>query len=289
MKLVSAVITTHNRLPLLKRAVDSVRSQTYQRMELIVVDDASEDGTKEYCQSAADVRYIFIPKEESRGGNYARNLGIKAAEGEYVAFLDDDDAWMPEKIAKQVALIEEKDCELVYCGRRMEYVLEHGMKYRDILPSPYHHGDMRKKILLAICTITSAILCKKSALLDVELFDEKLGFWQEYELTIRLAQRKPFYYINEPLVLYRVDTHDKNRLTNKFYEWQGAVRYIHEKHKSLYDGLNSVETYMSRALVLLDGAYRMRASGISRKMLQYRLLGCIYSLPFRILRKLRGS
>ena len=80
MRLVSAIITTHNRVDLLKRAVKSVYAQTYKDIELIVVDDCSTDGTKEYCE-AQSFRYIHIPKEESRGGNHARNLGVLAAKG----------------------------------------------------------------------------------------------------------------------------------------------------------------------------------------------------------------
>ena len=85
--LVSAIITTHNRCELLVRAIESVLSQTYSELECIVVDDASEDETPEVCKRYP-VIYIQIPKEESRGGNYARNLGIKASKGAYCAFLE---------------------------------------------------------------------------------------------------------------------------------------------------------------------------------------------------------
>ncbi|WP_288911006.1 glycosyltransferase family 2 protein, partial [uncultured Thomasclavelia sp.] len=88
--LVSAIITTHNRLELLKRAIQSVYNQTYSNIELIVVDDASDDGTKEWAEQQS-FKFIYIPKEKSKGGNYARNLGIKSSHGKYVAFLDDDD------------------------------------------------------------------------------------------------------------------------------------------------------------------------------------------------------
>ena len=91
MKKVSAIITTHNRLELLKRAINSVKTQTYPNIECIIVSDNSSDGTDEYCSSLDDVIFISIPSKESRGGNYARNLGIKKSKGEYVAFLDDDD------------------------------------------------------------------------------------------------------------------------------------------------------------------------------------------------------
>ena len=93
IKLVSAIITTHNRAELLTRAIESVLGQTYQEMEVIVVDDASTDNTSDVC-AKYPIKYIYIPEAESQGGNYARNLGIRAAKGEYCAFLDDDDYWL---------------------------------------------------------------------------------------------------------------------------------------------------------------------------------------------------
>ena len=287
MKLVTAIITTHNRLELLKRAIKSVYAQTYKEMELIVVDDASTDGTQAYCESLP-LRYLHIPKAESRGGNHARNLGVKMARGEYVAFLDDDDYWLPKKIEKQVALMESKDCELVYCGRRLELVgMDGEVTYRDKLPNPLHYGDMRRKILWVICTTTTNILAKRQALLDVGLFDENLCFWQEYELTIRMAQRKPFYFVNEPLSVYRVDTKDKNRLTNKYEEWKEAVRYIHRKHAALYAKLNMIERIRVRLLVMGDAVGRCKSSGLKRKATQLYIAWLILSLPFRVIDKVK--
>ncbi len=131
-ELVSAIITTHNRIDLLPRAIKSVQEQTYPSIELIVVDDASSDGTNEYCHKQS-LQYMHIPKEESKGGNHARNLGVLAAKGEYIAFLDDDDYWLPTKIEKQMDLIKAKDCELVYCGRRLEIVQkDNTIKYKII-------------------------------------------------------------------------------------------------------------------------------------------------------------
>ncbi len=263
MRLVSAVITTHNRLDLLKRAILSVYEQTYPDIELIVVDDASTDGTKEYCTSQS-FRSICIPKEDSRGGNHARNLGIKAANGYYVAFLDDDDAWLPEKIEKQVKIIESKDCEVVAGGIRRELINGDTVKYVDNIPSPEYCGDISRKILQAICTTTSVLFVKRQALFDVGMFDESLKFWQEYELTIRLAQRKPFYFVNEPIIIYRVDMQDKHRLTNNFYEWKKTVSQIHDKHKTLYDKLNFRERLGTRLLVCIDSCGRCDSCGLTR-------------------------
>lgn len=284
-ELVTAIITTHNRLNLLKRAIDSVFAQTYNNIELIVVDDASTDGTFKYC-TQQPLHYIFIPKEESKGGNYARNQGVRAAKGKYVAFLDDDDYWLPTKIEKQVALIESKDCELVHCGRKLEIVKGDKVTYRDLLPNPLDYGDMHKKILLTICTTTTNILAKRDALFEVGLFDENLRFWQEYELTIRLAQRKPFYFVNEVLSVYRIDTSDCHRLTNKYEKWKDAVRYIHEKHARLYGRLNSIERFRVKLLVMNDASLRCKSAGMKK---YYSLFACWYilSFPFRLFDKIR--
>lgn len=191
------------------------------------------------------------------------------------------------EIEKQVDLIERKDCELVHCGRRLELIKDGKTTYRDTLPNPLEYGDMRKKILLTICTTTTNILAKRSALLDVGLFDENLRFWQEYELTIRLAQRKPFYFVNEVLSVYRVDTGDKQRLTNKYGQWREAVRYIHEKHSGLYARLNAVERLRVRLLIMGDAAMRCKSVGLTAKYYRLRLCSRFLGLPFRIIDKIR--
>ena len=184
MKKVSAIITTHNRERLLKRAVESVLSQSYPNIEVIVVDDHSCDGTKDYCASVPDINYVYIPPEESKGGNYARNKGISAVTGEYIAFLDDDDYWLPTKIEKQVELIERTKCELVYCGYLKEVVTKDNVKFSEVYPLLENRGDMSTRILMTIPTTTSNILVTTNALKEVSFFDESLLFWQEYELLI---------------------------------------------------------------------------------------------------------
>lgn len=286
MELVSAIITTHNRAFLLERAIKSVLAQTYQDMECIVVDDASSDNTKEICKMYP-VHYVYIPNEDRRGGNYARNLGIKASKGKYCAFLDDDDYWLPEKIEKQVRLIEEKGCELVFCGRTMEYVEPLGIKYVDRLPNPEFCGDVHKKILMDICTTTTCMIVERKALYEVGLFDEDLMFWQEYELTIRLAQRSPFYYVNEPLCVYRVDKGDKGRLTNKFYDWKKAVRYIYNKHSVLYEKLSFLERERARLTYSEDAYMRSQNSRLTFLPLYYYMLLWTRFLPIRIVKKVK--
>lgn len=262
--LVSVVITTKNRKDLLLRAIDSVRNQTYKEIEIIVVDDASTDGTKEICENMDDLVYVYIPLNESKGGNYARNLGIKTANGEYIAFLDDDDYWEVSKIQKQSLLLEDSSVGVVYCGMRREIInKDDSITYSDKCCDLFYEGDVSKKILTRIFTTTSAIMVRKDLLMQVGLFDENLRFWQEYELSIRLAQITNFKILNECLLIYRINKKDKQRLTNKLLKWFESVKYIYRKHKSLYKKLSLKEHFLYYKLILKEIIARIKNSLIS--------------------------
>lgn len=275
--LVSAVITTHNRLELLKRAVSSALGQTYSPMEVIVVDDGSTDGTESYCRNLKDVKYLRINPGESRGGNYARNRGILVASGQIVAFCDDDDYWLADKTMRQVELMRATGCDFVYCGRTAEVVKEDKMWMRDVLPVDSERGDISKTILWTIPFLTSALMAKREALLSTGMFDEKLRAWQEYELTIRLAQRSKTDFLKDSLVVYRVDIKDPQRLTNKFNQWRDSVRMIYRKHAALYGRLTFKERMRVRRLMHTDAIPRAQASGLRGRWYLHRILRKLYS------------
>ena len=256
--LVSCIVTTHNRLDLLKRAVESIKRQTYPNIEIIVVDDASDDGTREWGEKE-DIKYLRISKEDSKGGNYARNTGIQLSKGEYCAFLDDDDYWLSEKIQDQVELAKIRDADFVYCGRRLEIIEKNGsIRYIDQIPKEYYSGDLSNKILFSIPTTTSLMLVKKNTLLKIGCFDENLKFWQDYDLMIRLAQRTPIYFVPKVLAVYRLSQQDKNRLTNKFDGWLTAVGYIRHKYHNLYDQLNFWQNIKVKIFIANDAKQRVR-------------------------------
>lgn len=287
MPLVTAIVLTHNRKDLVVRAIDSVLVQTYPNIECVVVDDASNDGTKEMLSVRSDIRYIYIPKEESCGGNHARNVGIKSAKGEYVAFLDDDDYWLPNKIDKQVALIKEKGCEVVYGGMRAELVAkDNTIRYEDWAPHEGGEGDLSKKILTKIYTTTSGLLVSKSALERVGLFDEKLRYWQEYELVIRLAQISEIYAVHESVFVYRIDEHDSQRLTNKYRTWKDSVAYVHKKHRMLYRSL----PYESQAIAMRmyhgEAYYRAKRGGERKWMKYHQIMSSILKRVIIVLKKI---
>ncbi len=230
MKLVTSIITTHNRSDLLRIAIESVLYQTYNVIECIVVDDASNDNTRDVCKKYP-VRYIYIPQTESHGGNYARNLGIKEAQGEYCAFLDDDDYWLPTKIEKQMKLIEKGECDMVYCLREYNDVLKGEIvrKRKEYRPKPY--GNLSIDIFKHYVTSTSCILAKKSLLLKIGGFDENFKKWQEYDLMIRAAQATPIFYVDEELIVYRNDIEDENRISNDFTRILDTIKKIRHKYK----------------------------------------------------------
>src|SRR5574341_762936 len=134
--LISVVIPTHNRSGLLPRAIKSVLGQSYPHFEVIIVDDASLDGTQEVVEALGNGRLLYLRHTTNLGGSAARNTGIRAARGELVAFLDDDDEWLPQKLARQIqaALNAHHDqWPVVYTG--LQYVAADGQMLRTTRPT----------------------------------------------------------------------------------------------------------------------------------------------------------
>lgn len=256
-KLVTAVVITHNRIELLKKAVQSVLDQTYPNIELIVVDDASVDGTKEVFEKLSKekgFRYIYIPKEESKGGNHARNVGIQAGNGSYVAFLDDDDEWLPEKTEKQVAFLRSHpEILAVHCGKIFEYNFTE-KKTRPLEELP--EGDYYERVWSKVPFTTSCLMVRRELFDKIGYFDEELRFWQEYELSIRVTAVSQIGVVKENLVLYRIVEKDANRLTNKVLGWEDTVVYIEEKHRERLSSLPKKQLKQHKLFVYKDGVLR---------------------------------
>lgn len=240
-QLVTAIITTHNRINFLKRAVDSVKTQTYSNIELIVVDDGSTDRTQEWCESQ-DFLYIRIPAGDSRGGNYARNLGVYKAQGEFLAFLDDDDYWLPTKIEKQIALYRLHPGSVIYCLRKYESISSNTIGYSIETPRLIMQGDISRKCLFVDCvTSTSTLFLPKKIVAKAGYWDEKQTHWQDNDLIVRLAQIAEFFFVNEPLVVYTSIQGESQRISNQYEGWKIAARRFYRKYKNLYSGLTTKE------------------------------------------------
>ena len=257
---VSAVVITRNRKALLEKALESVLAQTWRDLELIVVDDGSSDGTREWMEDFAarrSARYIY--NTDGLGGNHVRNIGIRAASGRYIALLDDDDQWLPDKTEKQLRLLESHpDTGVVSCGRIAVY--ESGREEAEdpfLLPE----GDLSRAIFTDLHFTSSRLMIRRSLLEEAGLFDENLRAWQDYELMIRLCQRTRVGVVRENLVRYHISAADPARVSNQLPVWRDAVEYIHRKHAGLLDSLPPETLRTHRVMVCRDGEGRADRAG----------------------------
>lgn len=204
--LVSVILPTYNRGEYLIEAVESVQSQTYENIELIVVDDHSDEPAANVLDRAGlleDPAITVHRHEENRGGAAARNTGIEVADGDYLAFLDDDDVWLEAKITMQVALFEQEDenVGLVYTGAR---VRDGGTV--DMM-RPTHAGDVTRALLCQnVIGSLSAVMVDPEVVDKAGRLDHRFPSWQDHEWYIRLSRHCTVEPIPSPLIRYRKET-----------------------------------------------------------------------------------
>lgn len=230
MVTVSVVIPTFNRMHTINRAISSVLFQTYYDFELIVVDDGSDDGTEQIVEKSNDSRLRYIKHSSNEGGSAARNTGIRLAKGKYIAFLDDDDEWLPTKLSKQVSLLSKSPASIgvVYTGFRV--FTDIGKPVKTI--SPAFQGYILDKLIRRNCVgTTSTVLVKKEVFKKVGGFDEKLPSMQDWDMWLRIGKNYEFKYISEPLVNYYTSTKSLTKSTSaRVY----GITIFFNKHEHLF-------------------------------------------------------
>ncbi|NCP64789.1 MAG: glycosyltransferase [Paraglaciecola sp.] len=204
LPLVSVIVTTFERPQFLLAACKSVQQQSYKNIELIVVDDNSSCSYANVLTHLQDLNLHYIKRSQNGGGSAARNTGIIAAKGEYIAFLDDDDEWAVSKIEKQMTRLCDK-VQAVHCG----YTLLSSGKPRIEQQTLITFSDLCENNKLAS---TSGLLAKASLLRELR-FDETLARSQDWDIYLRLARETPIAYVNEALYIYNDGGH--LRMTNK--------------------------------------------------------------------------
>lgn len=205
---ISVIIATFNGFEYIKEAIDSVLSQTYKNLEIIVVDDGSTDiRLKEvllFYISNNLIKYIY---KENGGQGSARNEGIKVAQGKYIAFLDDDDYWSSDKLEKQFSLLENNPDNIV-CYTDAYFIDCNGVlcnyTNKDICGN-FYSGDILREIIFKNFITLSSSVVKKEVLLKNGLFNESddLRRLEDYDLWLRLSTLGNFCFVDEPLVFYR--------------------------------------------------------------------------------------
>lgn len=223
--LVSVIIPTKNRAALLKRAIQSVLSQTIQNFEIIVIDDASTDETPQLLASFRKV--IVITNTFSVGGSRSRNLGINKSKGKWIAFLDDDDVWRPEKLAMQLRMFDtHPDALACTSGYRVNYPM--GIKRKVFPPAQITLATLLETNSLGGASVC---ICKTSILKEIGGFDDNLMSAQDWDLWVKLCMRGQILVMPALLVDYFV--HLNYRISNNMRAKYLGARRFYFKYQSV--------------------------------------------------------
>jgi glycosyltransferase involved in cell wall biosynthesis len=273
---VSVIIPTFNRAGTLPRAIKSVFEQTLKDWELIVVDDASVDGTPQLIRGLSDGRIKYLRHENNRGPSGARNSGIEAARGTYIAFLDSDDEWLPEKLARDVQVFSSShDMGLVYTG---EYILGPQGSMEILLPTLQGrvYKDLLARDFIGSC---SRVAVRRDALETAGKFDEQLVNEEDWDLWLRIAKSFSIGLVTECLVKHYVG---HEQLTSR----AGSLRRIYDgrariiaKHRERMAQATLAKHLGEQAGLLLNydipGARKLGFESLGLKPLQPRLLAAL--------------
>lgn len=263
MPKVSVIIPVYNGEKYIAEAIDSVLAQTYPAHEIIVVDDGSTDRTREIvnsysvmrtasCENALRtthdaIRYIYQP---NKGPAAARNSGIKEAKGEYIAFLDSDDVWMPEKLEKEIRLITDSDYAMVYCD--MSHSVDGKLIYKSYLKEKKYKyvscGKIYENLLRENFIFTPTVLVRKKTFYKVGYFDETYRICEDYKMWLMIARDYEIGFLDETLVTRR--RNKANITCDKLLFINSGIRLFKEL-------LNS-NHHSDKTKEIIEGEYRRR-------------------------------
>jgi glycosyltransferase involved in cell wall biosynthesis len=277
--LISVITPCFNAEKYLHEAIESVMGQTYTNIELIVVDDGSTDNSIDIAKSFGDS--VILLKQDNKGPYPARNRGLRASNGKFIAFLDADDYWRADCLEKLHAALCNSDAVLAYCGwqnigieggggkpyippdyesgNKVELFLQHAA------PWPIHAALIRRSALeevggfserLFSCWPIHAALIRRSALEEVGGFSERLFSCMDYDLWLRIASSQNIKRVNEALAFYR--HHSKSQITSKKWEQARNVWSIKRNFIKQYPELVA-DTLPSTLKNLIDGELHHRA------------------------------
>ncbi len=257
---VSVIIPTHNRAALLPRAVNSVLSQTFQDYEIIIVDDCSPDNTQDVIAAFSDPRVRSIRHETNRRQSAAINTGIANARGEYIAFLDDDDEWLPAKLECQVQILDSSanNVGLVYgwMDRIEDSTSRLIPSYRSIA-----EGDIFEDALaLNIPGPTIVLLVRSSVAIEVGGFDDSLSRYNDADFICRVTQRYDVAVLPEVVAKAHFD-HEHEQMGENTPKYLADAANFLRKHIDRYENeLNKRPRTLATLLRRLAGIEMMRGN-----------------------------
>lgn len=232
--LVSIILPTYNRGELLKSTINSIILQTYKNWELIVVDDASSDNTEEIVKEFNDNRIQYTRNEKNSGSNYSRNRGASLATGEFLAFVDSDNEWIPEKLEKQLYQFEKKhELELVFCK-----VLVKDGELERIVPNE-EIKDLKEIMVCKNVVDTSSALMRKSVFERVGRFDEKITRLQDWDLFFRIIVVYEYQtqFLDECLDINYIQADSISKNNWKLFD---SMTYFMAKYEKWYSSMSAI-------------------------------------------------
>lgn len=206
--LISIILPTYNRIDSLKNAVQSVLDQTYGNWELIIVNDGSVDGTREWCNNLNERRIKYLEKLNQGRPSLARNYALPFIQGEWTAFLDSDDVWENSKLENQIKLIADNvHVGLVFTSVKINGIIKKHALAENSIINPY------LLLLISNFITTSTVMVKSKLLKELNGFNPELIWAEDYDLWLKFAQKTKFLYCSLALVHYHIsiDGLSKNR------------------------------------------------------------------------------
>jgi len=230
---ISVVIPTYKRPDKLENALKSVISQSYKDIEVIIIDDNGENcdlskETKKKVDNYHDkINIKYICHEKNMGGCAARNTGINNASGDYIAFLDDDDEWLPQKLTTMMMKFNcDNNLGMVYSAR-IEDLGNHFFHVGNEVPKNYIEELRKGNNFIGS---TSFAIVRKECFFNVGLFDVNLPAWQDIDMWVRVAEQYNLCFVPDALVIYNL--HEGERISRQLNKIINAIDIYYEKHVS---------------------------------------------------------
>ena len=256
--LISVVIPVYNRETKIGRALAGVCAQTYGNIEIVVVDDASTDGTAAAVEAFGDPRVRLVRHDRNRGAGAARNSGVAAARGDWIAFQDSDDDWLPEKLARQAAMLAELPADYVglFCTK-IDYGVDErgrrGPRRACCIPRPDERiasGDLHPRLLRGNVIGPQTTLIAKAAYAAAGGFDTRLRNNNDWDFFIRLSAEGKIGFLDDPLVvvMYSPDSISRNPRfsAHSFVTIYGKIRRRTQDPRLLADQASSVSSHLRK-------------------------------------------
>ena len=253
--MISVIVPAYNRVHQLPRALDSILCQSCSPKEIIVVDDGSTDETSALMTSEYP-EIVFI-QQQNTGVSSARNVGIKRASGDWIAFLDSDDEWLPEKLEIQMkALYENPEIKICHTN---EIWIRNGKRVNPKKKHEKFGGWIFQKCLPLCCISPSSVIIHKSIFKEIGLFDYSLPVCEDYDLWLRITARNPVLYIEEPFLI-KYGGHE-DQLSKKYwgmdrFRIKSLEKIISSRVLSDLDENAAKKMLMEKVYIFIQGAQK---------------------------------